>query len=160
MDTISWRRGRRRVVTQSAEQHPHSERVSEAAESANNAFLAKIVLLSLLAHICLVLALVRLDPLSLQPAGRGKFPSKWWSQSRRRHKVQPWRERKRRTMSAHLKKLWKHRTEQMPMVPPARARGQSNVCHCGAQPSLLSMQRRIVFVVLRYPLRRQTALKR
>jgi hypothetical protein len=45
----------------------------------------------------------------LQPAGRGYFPSKWWSQSRRRHKVQPWRERKRRSMSAHLKKLWKHR---------------------------------------------------
>jgi TonB family protein len=74
MDTISWRRGRRRVVTQSAEQHPHSERVSEAAESANKASLAKIVILSLLAHICLVLALVRLDPLSFAASGSREIP--------------------------------------------------------------------------------------
>jgi hypothetical protein len=158
MDPISWRRGTRRVVAQSAEQHPHAERVSEAAESANKASRAKIGLLSLLAHICLVLALVRLDPLSFPASGSREIPVQVMVAEP--PPQSPAATRKETPVNERAPQ------ETVKAQNGTNAHGAASEGEGakeglpGAQPSLPSMQRRIVFVVLRYPLRRQTALKR
>ncbi|HWX14138.1 MAG TPA: hypothetical protein VNY06_04650 [Methylocella sp.] len=147
------------MVTQSAEQHPHSERVSEAAESANKASLAKIVILSLLAHICLVLALVRLDPLSFPASGSREIPVQVVV-AEPPPPQSPAAARKETPVNERAPQ------ETVEAQNGTNAHGAASEGEGakeglpGAQPSLPSMQRRIVFVVLRYPLRRQTALKR
>jgi len=68
---------RQNLAAERRDQFSETEPEPAAAARSNSRFLAKIVAVSLLAHGCLVLAILLLDHSRDPSEGRAKFPSRW-----------------------------------------------------------------------------------